>query len=208
MKPTLYTWAARLLATGVCAIAFVASFHHIRDVALAAGESELVATLIPLSIDGVVLTGILAWLADEANNRRIRPWALLAVWLGVAGTILANLRSASPTLTAYMIAAAPPVALLISTKVLLWEGKPKEQTATPSTSDVLELPEFTQDVIRRVVLAAELARAEPAIEPTDLAQRASVPLRHAQRVISASRNGAASDQAEPALATPAPTETS
>lgn len=214
MKPTLYTWAARLLATGVCAIAFVASYNHIKAVALDAGESPLVATLIPLSIDGVVLTGILAWLADEANSRSIRPWALVAVWLGVAGTIAANLRSAEPNLTAYMIAAAPPVALLIATKVLLWEGRPKpaqESDTSDQDRDREPLDPHSEDAITRAITAAGLARANPYANPRDVAKSAGVSVRHATRVLAANRpsaNGSTPDHPEPTPAAPAPTETS
>ncbi len=44
------------IATGMVALAAaVASFSHMREVALAAGESELVAVLFPLTVDGLAV---------------------------------------------------------------------------------------------------------------------------------------------------------
>ena len=44
------------IATGcVAVVAAVASFSHMREVALAAGESELVAVLFPLTVDGLAV---------------------------------------------------------------------------------------------------------------------------------------------------------
>lgn len=68
--PVAPGWLGRLAiaATGlVAAVAAVASFTHMRHVALAAGESELVAVLFPLSVDG---TAIVCSVALVEINRR------------------------------------------------------------------------------------------------------------------------------------------
>ncbi len=63
-------WLGRvvLVATGlVASVAGVASFSHMRAVALAAGESELVAWLFPLTVDGLAVICSVALV--ELSNR-------------------------------------------------------------------------------------------------------------------------------------------
>lgn len=57
-RPAGGGWAGRLQvagAAGVASVAAVASFAHMHSVALAAGESELVAWLFPLTVDGLAV---------------------------------------------------------------------------------------------------------------------------------------------------------
>lgn len=58
-------WAAIGGAVLVAAVAAIASFHHMNAVALAAGESELVAWLFPLSVDGLAVVASVALLGTE-----------------------------------------------------------------------------------------------------------------------------------------------
>ena len=56
-------WSGRLQlggAAGVALVAAVASFSHMHSVALAAGESELVAWLFPLTVDGLAIVASVA----------------------------------------------------------------------------------------------------------------------------------------------------
>lgn len=202
-----YTLYARLAAALVAIIAMVVSFAHISDTARSAGEATWASILIAISLDGLIVVGIMAGIEDARHNRKWRKSGVFAFWVGIAGTMSANLASAEPNMKAYLVALVAPTAFLISAHVLHQSGKPKPQQSTSDLQPTPDLPPFSQDVIRRVVIAAELARDNPMITPDELASRADVPLGHARRLL-AQRNGAAPDQAEPALATPAPTETS
>lgn len=67
-------WLGRLtvMATGLVAVvAAVASFSHMRSVALTAGESPLVAVLFPLSVDGLAVVCSVALI--ELARREDRP---------------------------------------------------------------------------------------------------------------------------------------
>ena len=68
-------WLRWLVHAGiltVSSVAAVASFSHMKAVALAAGESELVAYLFPLSVDGLALVSSLS-LVEIARRLAVEP---------------------------------------------------------------------------------------------------------------------------------------
>lgn len=112
------------LTTGLVAlVAGYASFSHIFKVARQAGEHVSVASVLPLSIDGLILVGTLAMLDDKRSARKPRLSARLAVAFGIVATLAANIASAQPTWTARAVAAVPPVAFLLAVEVLSRRGK-------------------------------------------------------------------------------------
>lgn len=116
--------AARSAAAVVALVAGAASYQHIAAVALSAGEPDWVAYTLPLAIDGLIVVGVMALLEDKATNRHPRRSAWLAVVVGVVATLAANVASAEPTATARLVAAAAPIAFLISVEVLTRSGRP------------------------------------------------------------------------------------
>jgi hypothetical protein len=69
-------WATVSGATSVAAVAAVASFHHMHEVAASVGESQLVAYLFPLSVDGLAVVASVALLGTHtrtAPTRRAAP---------------------------------------------------------------------------------------------------------------------------------------
>ncbi|MEU8374730.1 DUF2637 domain-containing protein [Micromonospora sp. NPDC048894] len=121
MNPTAVT--SRLTTGLVALVAGYASFSHIYAVARSAGEHVSVASVLPLSIDGLILVGTLAMLDDKRSNRKPRLSARLAVVFGIIATLAANIASAQPTWTARAVAAVPPVAFLLAVEVLSRRGK-------------------------------------------------------------------------------------
>ncbi|MGB5759088.1 MAG: DUF2637 domain-containing protein, partial [Acidimicrobiales bacterium] len=71
----------RFAATGgagsVAAVAAIASFTHMQAVARQVGESELVATLFPLSVDGLAVVASVALV--EVNRRSAAPQPIESV---------------------------------------------------------------------------------------------------------------------------------
>lgn len=68
--PTADGWAGRIAVVGAGLVAFVAglaSFTHVRTVALMVGESEPVAWVLPLSVDGLAVVCSVALV--EINRR-------------------------------------------------------------------------------------------------------------------------------------------
>ncbi|AVT39386.1 DUF2637 domain-containing protein [Plantactinospora sp. BB1] len=104
----------------VTVIAAVASYDHMRELALRAGQSPLLAALLPLSVDGMILVATLAL----GDGRRSRWSAWLAFLVGVAASLAANVIVADPDPVSRVVSAWPAVALLLTVEVLARSGKP------------------------------------------------------------------------------------
>jgi hypothetical protein len=108
-------------AGGVAVVALTAaviSFSHVRRLALEAGETELAAWLLPISIDGAIVAAVAVILADSRAGRRPAGLTWLLLLLGLSSSLAANIASAEPTLTARAVAAWPPLALALGIEVL------------------------------------------------------------------------------------------
>ena len=112
-------WSARLGTTAVALIAAIASYAHMRGLALTYGQEPLIATLLPLSVDGLVIVSAVA----IGDGRRHTWSAWLSFWTGVGASIVANVLAAQPNLTARAISAWPAVALLLVVEVISRGGR-------------------------------------------------------------------------------------
>jgi Protein of unknown function (DUF2637) len=103
------TTASVVLLAGIVA---VVSYRHMHALALAHGESSWTATLIPLSVDGMVVASSMTLLADSRAGRSagVLPWVLLAI--ASAARLCANVAVAEPTACGRVIAAWPSLALI------------------------------------------------------------------------------------------------
>lgn len=132
---TLTKVASRAAAAVVAAVAGIVSYGHIRAVALAVGESELAAILLPIGIDGLIIVATLAMLEDSRSGRVPRMSARLALAFGIAATVAFNVASAEPSWTARVVAAVPAVSFLLAIEVLVRSGQPKPASDKPVTSE-------------------------------------------------------------------------
>ncbi|MET8832452.1 DUF2637 domain-containing protein [Micromonospora sp. NPDC004540] len=112
----------------VTVIAAIASYDHMRTVALDAGQSPLLAALLPLSVDGMILVATLAL----GDGRRSKASAWAAFLTGVAASLAANVMAAAPDATARVVSAWPAVALLLTVEVLARAGRAPVATPTPA----------------------------------------------------------------------------
>ncbi|WP_268258227.1 DUF2637 domain-containing protein [Parafrankia elaeagni] len=118
----------------VAAVAAFVSYRHMRGVALLHGEDTVTATVLPFSVDGLIVAASMAMLADRRAGRR-RSWlsaTLLAA--GACASLAANVLHADPTATARIIAGWPPLALLGSYELLMRQIHPDRRTAATSTA--------------------------------------------------------------------------
>ncbi|WP_232422878.1 DUF2637 domain-containing protein [Cellulosimicrobium cellulans] len=107
------------LGVGVVAItAAVISFTHVQHLAQEAGETDLAALLLPLSVDGAIAAPAAVILAESKAKRRPPRLAWVMLILGLIASLGANIASAEPTLTARLIAAWPPIALALGIEVI------------------------------------------------------------------------------------------
>lgn len=125
------TFAARSAAALVAAVAGAASYSHIADVAIAAGERAWVGYALPLAVDGLILVGVSALFEDKRAGRSGRLSARVAVGVGVLATLAANVASAEPHLQARLVAVTAPIAFLIAIEVLTRRGRSRETPDGP-----------------------------------------------------------------------------
>jgi hypothetical protein len=127
----------RVTAVSVVAVALVAavaSYEHMRALAVLAGEGWR-SRLLPVSVDGLTVASM-----TMLVRRRAGQSAGLLVWvallLGLGASLAANVAAADPTVVARLVAAWPPVGLLLSYELLMQQhagsgGGPGVQTVSP-----------------------------------------------------------------------------
>ena len=100
-----------------------------RDVALLGHQPNLLASTLPLSIDGLMVIASLAMAEDKAQRRHPRTWARLAFWFGAVVSLAANIASTAVhhgDPLSIGVAAWPPLALLVVTEIMTRPGTPKD----------------------------------------------------------------------------------
>ncbi|WP_430827806.1 DUF2637 domain-containing protein [Candidatus Protofrankia californiensis] len=103
----------------VAAVAAFVSYRHMRGVALEQGEDRIAATVIPFSVDGLIVAASMTMLRDRRAGRP-RSWlSYTLLTLGACASLAANVMHAEATLAARIIAGWPPLALLGSYELLM-----------------------------------------------------------------------------------------
>lgn len=107
-----------LAVLAVAAVAAIASYDHQRQLAELAGEGWR-AFLLPISVDGLIIAASMTLLVRRRTNQPagLLPWT--ALLLGGTASVVANIAAADPTLAGRLVAAWPPVALLVSYELFL-----------------------------------------------------------------------------------------
>jgi hypothetical protein len=114
-------WISRIAAATVAGLAGVAgalSYSHMRQLAQDHGQAGWHAHAFPLSVDGIEIVASLVLLADRRAGRASGwlPWTALAA--GTAGSLAANIATATPDPVSRVIAGWPALALLLAVKLL------------------------------------------------------------------------------------------
>jgi Protein of unknown function (DUF2637) len=125
-------WIRRTTVVSVALLAAFAaavSFGHMRELAFRHGEHGWSATLIPLSVDGMVVAASMSVLLASRMGRRGEwlPWVLLIV--GSLASLAANVAVASPDTVSRLIAAWPSFAFVGSYHLL--QGQVRLGRVTP-----------------------------------------------------------------------------
>jgi hypothetical protein len=157
------TVSARGAAALVATVAGAASYSHIADVATGAGERPWVAFALPLSVDGLIVVGVSALLEDRRAGRVPRMSARVAVAVGIAATLAANIASAEPTWTARAVAVTAPIAFLLAVEVLTRTGRPAPATPRPPATAAPPRPVANRPAARQT--AAQRVNAARSVNP-------------------------------------------
>jgi len=178
-------------ALGVGAIAAIGSFAHLRDLAIEQGQTRLIGTLIPFSVDGLI---VCATFFMDGHNR---IWPRIGFWLGVTATICGNVLAAKLNPASIAVSVWPPVALLAVIEILV----PRKTDAVVSPSELsepaelesvpaVEVPEPASkprttnrrgDTTRQKV--AKVAAKMPDAKPVEIAVKAGVSESTARRLL-------------------------
>ena len=135
-------WVRRVTTVAVLAVAgvaAVASYEHMRALAALAGEGWR-GWLLPLSVDGLAVAASMTMLVRRRAGERTGALAWMALLLGLGASLAANVAAAQPTAVGRLVAAWPPVGLLLSYELLLQQirarGGPDVQTVRPAASNL------------------------------------------------------------------------
>ncbi|MEU8358007.1 DUF2637 domain-containing protein [Nonomuraea sp. NPDC048882] len=121
------TTAAVLVLAGIAA---VVSFRHMRGLAVAHGEDELAAALIPSAVDGTIVAASMVLLRASRQGDRggVLPWVLLIV--SSLASVGANVAVAEPTVIARLIAGWPSLALIGAYEMLMCQIRQSPKRST------------------------------------------------------------------------------
>lgn len=131
------SWLDASTTLVVALVAAAASYGHMLDVALMAGEPLWIARAFPITVDGLVLAAL-------RRGETGRPWLVLGVAASVASNVLAQFPDIAVN-AGPVVAAWPPLALYGTHRLLLRRpetrpkptpAKPKPATPTAPTEDV------------------------------------------------------------------------
>src|SRR5438128_1789629 len=117
----LISWTTTVCVTLLALIAATVSYLHMHMLVARHGQPGWVATLTPLSVDGMIVAASTTLLADSRSGRKggVLPWTLLVA--GSVASLAANVAVAEPTLIGRIIAAWPSFALTASYELLTSE---------------------------------------------------------------------------------------
>lgn len=102
-------------AAPLVGVAGYASYFHIVELSVRYGQSQSIAHMMPIAIDGLMIVAAVAVIADRAARLPKLTFAI-----GALMTLCANVLSVhQPNPIAYVIAGTPAVALLLSAELLL-----------------------------------------------------------------------------------------
>ena len=194
MNVRRFATIAAALAVG--AIAAVASYAHMRHLALQYGQTPPLAAMLPLSVDGMMVVATVAL----GDGRRYRWSAWLAFWMGVAASVIANVLAAEPSAIARCISAWPAIAFLLVVEVVTRGGRGRstelvvDEPPVAAEEPVLDEPEPVDEALSddapsdtppephpTAVKIAALRKRYPRITQQKAAQRLDLGLRTVQR---------------------------
>lgn len=168
-------WIRRTTTGCVALLALIAgavSYLHMHRPVARHGQPGWVASLTPLSVDGMIVAASATLLAESRAGRRgaALPWVLLIA--GSVASLAANVAVAEPTLTGRVIAAWPSFALTTS-----WELLTRQVRSRAPASDGQARHEIGdgQDLAAILTVRDAMPRLGPGI---DLRRRANCSVRH------------------------------
>lgn len=126
-------WLARIGFLIIAACTFGLSFDAITDVARETGAVDpKLAWIVPLAVDGMIVTATAVLWTESLSGRGWHIFPLLAIVGPAALSMWANVAHASgESLLADVLAAVPPIGLILSLELVAWQIRRERNIATP-----------------------------------------------------------------------------
>lgn len=118
-------WVQRVTTGSVVTVALVAavaSYEHMRALAVLAGEGWR-SWLLPLSVDGLAVAASMTMFVRRRAGLPAGALAWVALLLGLGASLAANVAAADPTVQGRLVAAWPPLGLLLAYELLMQQVK-------------------------------------------------------------------------------------
>ena len=135
-------WVHRVTTAAVLSVALVAaiaSYEHMRALAEIAGEGWR-SWLLPISVDGLAVAASMTMLVRRRAGERSGALSWTALLLGLGASLAANVAAAEPTLVGRLVAAWPPLGLLLSYELLMQQIKARGGPGVHPSAPVLPNP--------------------------------------------------------------------
>jgi hypothetical protein len=135
-------WVHRVTTAAVLSVALVAaiaSYEHMRALAEIAGEGWR-SWLLPISVDGLAVAASMTMLVRRRAGARSSSLAWTALLLGLGASLAANVAAAEPTVVGRLVAAWPPLGLLLSYELLMQQIKARGGSGVQPSAPVLSNP--------------------------------------------------------------------
>lgn len=163
MKPTTIRLAMLIALWTVVISSFVLSFAGVRELGIQAGYHPVLASLLPLCLDGLVMAGSITILDAELRGLGKRfGWTITLV--GVCASVAANVATAASLgLTAQIVHAAPPVVLALALEA--WLSTMRGDVRQNAATEAQEAAELAAELAAAERAAAKAAKAEAALKP-------------------------------------------
>jgi hypothetical protein len=123
----------------VALVAAIASYEHMRALAELAGEGWR-SWLLPISVDGLAVAASMTMLVRRRAGLPAGALAWVALLLGLGASLAANVAAAEPTVQGRLVAAWPPVGLLLSYELLMQQIKARGGPGVHPSAPVLSTP--------------------------------------------------------------------
>ncbi|MGH3772824.1 MAG: DUF2637 domain-containing protein [Pseudonocardiaceae bacterium] len=164
----------------VAVIAAVVSYSHLRQLAERAGEAWR-SSLVPLSIDGLVVAASMVLLTRRRTGLPGGPLAWGALGGGVLASLAANMADAQPDVTAVLVAGWPAVAFAVAFELLLQQRRAQDTVPPPPAPAPVTTPDPTPELAleplpQRYPTVSGPAVAAVPVDPAPLADSAAGPV--------------------------------
>lgn len=158
---------ARVLAVlavlAVAVVAGIVSFSHIESLALAHGYSTGTASILPVSVDGLIVASSLA-LLTEARARHPQPGlARAGLILGILATLAANVAAGAQFgIVGALVNVWPGVAFVVASEILLRMIRATRDVPSAKRAEQDSVTEAPIPVALPLETVADVPRAVPA----------------------------------------------